>query len=130
MDNEESCSPMRSLQDCPPSMPDYPTLNGVPFYANPHPFPTLEAIGMFPALREVESVLAMNANGKYKGIKWQSKTIDWHDSKAVKHLNASHCGTRLDHETGLSHRAHAACRLLMSLALELNGSVQATQKVA
>jgi hypothetical protein len=121
---------MRSLEDCPPTMPDYPTLDGERFVSSTintidHPCPTLERIGLLDALKQVEAVLAMNANGKYKGIKWQTKNLEWHDAKAVKHLNASHCGTRLDHETGLSHRAHAACRLLMSLAHELDGSLQA-----
>lgn len=81
--------------------------------------PTLTEIGLLPALLELESVLAWNQTEKHPNSKWKSKTISWHDSKAISHLNWSQCGVLKDEETGRSHRAHAAARLLMSLAHEL-----------
>lgn len=137
---------MRDLNDCP-TMPDYPTINGNPVswygksvnldhiirpvdgWATPTKDPTNEAlkdalpvlvsIGLLDALKEVEGVLAWNETEKHPNAKWKSKTISYHDAKAVSHLNWSQCGVMNDYETLKSHRAHAACRLLMSLALEL-----------
>lgn len=84
---------------------------------------TLSRIGLLDALHEVEAVLAWNAKEKHIGDKWKSKSIAWHDSKAISHLSKSQLENKLDEDTGLSHRAHAACRMLMSLAHELEQSV-------
>lgn len=87
-------------------------------------FPVLSSIGLLDALREVEKVVAWNKTEKHADCKWKRKSIDYHDAKAVKHLSTAQCEAfadlpGLDDETDLSHRAHAACRVLMSLALEL-----------
>lgn len=81
--------------------------------------PVLAAIGLTEALLAVEKVLAWNETEKHPNAKWKSKSIGYHDAKAVGHLNWSQCGILDDYETEQPHRAHAACRLLMSLALEL-----------
>lgn len=88
-------------------------------------FPVLAEIGLLDALREVEAVVAWNKTEKHSDCKWKKKGINYHDAKAVKHLGEAQCNASSglspnDHETGRSHRAHAACRLLMSLAHELN----------
>lgn len=83
--------------------------------------PTLCTIGLSEALCEVEAVLSWNESQKHPGSKWKSKNIDWHDSKAVSHLNQAQCGELIDSETKCRHRAHAICRLLMSLQRELKG---------
>lgn len=111
-------------------MPTTPTLDGKPIVSEPdelalylgESIPTLINIGLLDALLEVEKVLAWNETDKHPGAKWKSKTIGYHDSKAISHLHWSQCGVMEDYETGCSHRAHAACRLLMSLALELNSN--------
>ncbi len=82
--------------------------------------PTLVSIGLLDALLEVEAVLAWNSEEKHPGAKWKSKSVSWHDSKAVSHLSQAQHVSLKDHETGKSHRAHACCRLLMALAHELN----------
>lgn len=134
---------MRSLADCPAKMPDYPTLDGKPMYpALVKDFsseqlelsgkqdrrlsdicPTLVQIGLLDALQEVESVLAWNSSEKHSDAKWKRQTVDWHDAKAVNHLNQARLEGTPDNETGKSHRAHSACRLLMSLAHELNPNI-------
>lgn len=80
-------------------------------------WPVLASIGLFHALDYVERVAASNTDKH--GTKWLTKTISWHDAKAVKHLGAAQADTPKDPETGLSSRAHAALRLLMALGLEL-----------
>lgn len=133
---------MITYDSCPEKLPlpDYPTLDGKPLYPdwrkNPveiakyerlyiesvlgRAVPTLVSIGLLDALLEVERVLAWNQTEKHPGAKWKSKSVDWHDSKAVSHLSKAQIESLKDDETGCSHRAHAACRLLMSLAHELN----------
>lgn len=81
--------------------------------------PTLVAIGLKDALVEVEAVLAWNQTEKHPDSKWKTKTAAWHNAKALKHLSQSQCGVLQDEETKRSHMAHAAARLLMSLAHEL-----------
>lgn len=80
-------------------------------------WPTLEAIGLLDAIDELEKVAASNADKH--GRKWLTKSLSWHDGKAVKHLGAAQAGQPKDADTGLPSRAHAALRLVMSLALEL-----------
>ncbi len=128
--------------DCPPKMPGYATLDGQPLKPirdwkdNPGEVekavrsynesrvgsvaPTLVSISLLDALLEVERVLAWNQTEKHPNAKWKSKSIDYHDAKAISHLSKAQNESLKDDETGRSHRAHAACRLLMSLAHELN----------
>ncbi len=132
---------MRDLNDCPIDLDrairpvdgfqnTVPVIRECEFTAEDHrnsieyhiraALPTLSIIGLTDALLEIEKVLAWNETEKHPNAKWKTKTIGYHDDKAVKHLNCSKFGITDDHETGLPHRAHAACRLLMALALELN----------
>lgn len=83
-------------------------------------WPTLKAIGLYAALDYVERVAASNQDKH--GTKWLTKTIGWHDAKAVKHLGAAQADQPTDPETGLSSRAHAALRLVMALGLERLGT--------
>lgn len=121
---------MITYDSCPeklPMLPDYPTLDGkrlssqevkpISFY-----LPTLVAIGLGEALLEVEEVLAWNQTEKHPNAKWKSKSIAYHDAKGVSHLNKAQCGDLVDSETKCRHRAHAICRLMMSLQHELNQS--------
>jgi dATP/dGTP diphosphohydrolase len=127
---------MLGYVNCPEhKMPDYPTIDGKPFpkfreyYKNSTltdvtftsfvALPTLVSVGLLDALKEVEAVLSWNATEKHSDCKWKRKSISYHDAKSIKHLSEAQCGNLNDHETGRRHRAHAICRLLMSLAHEL-----------
>jgi hypothetical protein len=75
----------------------------------------------FDALEEVAKVLAYGAT-KYDAHNWR-KGFDWSRlySGVLRHLSAHMQGIDNDHETGLSHLAHAATGILFLVAHEKNG---------
>jgi hypothetical protein len=73
------------------------------------------------ALREVVKVLAFGAN-KYEERNWEKGMAYGRlYGAALRHLTSWWEGEEADHETGLSHLAHACCCVLFLLAFELRG---------
>lgn len=73
------------------------------------------------AIEQVVRVMQFGAQ-KYAARNWErglehSRTF----AAAQRHLIAFHRGERLDPETQLDHRAHAACEMLFALAFEARG---------
>jgi hypothetical protein len=71
----------------------------------------------FDALDEVALVLKYGAQ-KYASRNWE-KGMSWGRllGAALRHLGAWACGIEVDAESGHPHLAHAACCVLMLLAL-------------
>ena len=75
----------------------------------------------FDALNDVAAVLEYGRN-KYASRNWE-KGMAWGRllGAALRHLSAWAQGTERDAESGLPHLAHAACCVLMLLALTKRG---------
>lgn len=73
------------------------------------------------ALEEIVEVLEFGAN-KYGDRNWE-KGMAWNRPFAalMRHMWAWWRGETYDHETGLSHLAHAGCCILFLLAYERRG---------
>ena len=70
------------------------------------------------ALKEVLDVLRFGE--KKHGDSWKKKAIDTHFKHAIQHLNDYYGNFIYDNETGKSNLAHAICRLLFALSLNIN----------
>jgi hypothetical protein len=80
-------------------------------------YPTLHALGLGPALDEVERVCAIGAAGKYAGQQIDPR-LGLHMDHALDHITVAR-STALqgrDIETNEREIAHAAARLLMAMA--------------
>ena len=75
--------------------------------------------GCANAIKKVAEVLTFGAK-KYTRNGWQ--TVDDAERRYTdalyRHMNAIHRGEKLDPESGLSHRAHAACNAMFLLELD------------
>lgn len=92
-------------------------------------YPTLHALGLGPALDEIERVCAIGEAGKYAG-----QAIDprpgLHVDHALDHITVA-CSTKLqgrDIETNEREIAHAAARLLMAVATSAQQALFFEQK--
>lgn len=74
-----------------------------------------EASELMPALLCVASVLAFGLR-KYPDNKWKRLETEEH----VEHMVAHAVRMQTDEESGLPDAAHAACRALMALGVELS----------
>jgi hypothetical protein len=80
-------------------------------------FPTLKAIGLYEALRELERVFSVS--GGAQRATWPEKGVGYHTAKAVSHLNKFQCGETTDARSGLHPLAHVGGRVLAALAIVL-----------
>jgi hypothetical protein len=76
----------------------------------------------FQGLEEIVQVLMFGAQ-KYDRHNWRyvPDAEQRYSAAAFRHMTAHLAGETTDHETGLSHLAHAGCCILFLLALERQG---------
>jgi hypothetical protein len=82
-------------------------------------YPTMHALGLGPALDEVEKVFAIGANGKYKGKKIDPRQEE-HLVHACNHLTrtvslAVSGESAVDPDTGQRDLAHVGARTLLAM---------------
>ena len=76
------------------------------------------------ALYEVAKVLTFGSK-KYGDKNWEQGIALWRLRGAkMRHDTAYELGESLDPESGLIHKAHEACNVLMELALILRGKTE------